>query len=739
MRRRNFVFLSLILLLAGTYGIAQREVVTTSHRAEAQQVERTFNVEAIIKDAQRKIASRDWEEARAKLAEASSHCSTVILQRDDCAPLVQFAEGYLWQQKATTLRGDDRVAALAKAQQLYASVVQAAPKNGPAFNNLAVVESSLLATTRDEAKRTALIDSATAHWRAAEEGDPRQLAKYAVDLGDFLMRAGKRPEGLQVFEEASARTDSDLIRRRIVEHADLISPPQLFTTCQKWRAHYQDVAIGCYQSVLERSYLSSPSLARDALTGWAYLLAHNDQMSMERLSSLPKQWSDDSLVELRNFWSNPLNGFRRSGYWLSDPRRAAFAAEFVTKGCNEVAQGAPTRPKDAMLCMEQFVETQPELLDRLVFSAGNQPIDEELASILSLYRQLLSAYARNPELVQPQKSEYLIDRIFEGKGQAIVRRNWRVTQDFHAMLAAVYMERGIWSGPGAANALYQLKAVIDDGNKLAASSGGALVSSLPDIQQLLAKAYLMAAQKGTEASRKGLEQQAAAAYLEAVKGYLDYDALESAKAALGDYAKLNSPVGSANQIRAILQLRQDPSKLTASSLDQAHMPALFQPTDAVSKAFLARQRFKILGDISASEKRAEAERLDAALRAYQTTVDQKVTLLGTADVLRWQQTENRLLAAANSAAPPRIVTSTESVTLPNNGVIVNLPGERRPAYIALSTQTENTAKLVQKVGAADIVRIRKYLYLQNGEILVMHNDDPAVRKVEDFVKVRAIT
>jgi hypothetical protein len=696
-----------------------------------------LDAEALVKDAQGKIIAGNWDEAQKLLSEASSKCSQVLLERYNCSALVEFAQGYFWQQKSSTLKGAERTAALDKARQSYSKVIQTAPGNASALNNLAAVEASLFSATNDAAKRSELLNSASNHWKAAMGVDLQQLPKYAVELGDFLTRAGKRAEALGVYQEAAARSEADLPRRRIVENARMIAPKELLPTCNAWRSRFTDPAIACYESVFSRGFAAFPDLSREAFTSWAYLLAHTDQMSQEQLAGLPPDWTDSAVTELRQYWTTPLQGFRYGGYWLSEPKRAAVAAEFVSAACREIEYAMPSKPQDAATCLERFVEPQPDLLDHLAFASSAAPLDEQLASVLSVYRQLLSLYARFPDKFASQKSERLIREIFQGKWQAIVHRNWRVTQDFHAALAAIYVERGIWSGPGATNALYQLKAVIEDGDKLERESEGAIVNSQPDVQQLLAKAYLMAAQKAPESGRPGLEQQGAAAYVEAARDYLDYDAFGSAKAMLEQSAMLNYPVPSTKEIAMILNLRQTPSKVPLASLDPQHMPALFQDTPILSKRYLARQRFKLLSDIAVSEGRPEPERLEAALRAYQTTQQDKSTLLGIADVVRWQRTEGKLLSATNVPASASMIAYSEGASKTANAIQVNLPGERRPGYIAVSSQTAKIVELVKQVGAQEMLRVRKYIYFQNGEILVMHSPDysvdPSLRKVEEIL------
>lgn len=291
---------SLFLLTAASFLLGSATAQDSEHVREAIR---------LVGEAQNKVTAADWQGASQQLEQADAACKQVLLAAYDCTPLADFAKGYYWQKRATTLKGDDRIAWLEKSRGAYQSVVKASPRNAAALNNLALVESALFAATKDAANRDALVESVRNHWQSAIDADPRQQSRYAVDLGDFLLRAKREADAIQIYRDAAARTEAELPRQRIIDHADLIEARELLPLCNQWKTHQPDLAINCFASALRRSAKTDAELAGDAFAGWLYVEAHTDQLTKEALSEIGAVWSDPIVGDVQNFWNNPLNGF----------------------------------------------------------------------------------------------------------------------------------------------------------------------------------------------------------------------------------------------------------------------------------------------------------------------------------------------------------------------------------------------------------------------------------------------
>lgn len=77
----------------------------------AQKVESTGENEArnLVAQAQQHIAGGEWDTASSELDKAKESCrATPSIVIAGCLPLVNFAEGYLWQQRSATLAREER-------------------------------------------------------------------------------------------------------------------------------------------------------------------------------------------------------------------------------------------------------------------------------------------------------------------------------------------------------------------------------------------------------------------------------------------------------------------------------------------------------------------------------------------------------------------------------------------------------------------------------------------------------
>jgi tetratricopeptide (TPR) repeat protein len=131
-----------------------------------------------------------------------------------------------------------------------------------------------------------------------------------------------------------------------------------------------------------------------------------------------------------------------------------------------------------------------------------------------------------------------------------------------------------------------------------------------------------------------------------------------------------------------------------------------------------------------------ARELNAALQAYQVREEPQLSLVGVADLLRLQNVETVLLASVNAiAAPPELRYVADAELVPKDAIRVTVPGESRPAYVAVDTQAPTAARLVRELGPQGTLLVRENIRLQRGEILVTSTQDTGeVARVLDKIR-----
>jgi hypothetical protein len=688
---------------------------------DAQPQSAAAKFRALVTTAQQYIEKQQWDEARRLLKMMDADCQAAG-NPDTCRPLVDYSLGYLNQHEAATTGPEQRETLLAGAQLSYQKVLRREPTNGATLNNLALVQQALWLDSRDTEKRKILSESVIGNWTSAIYADELRAPQYALGLGDFLVTQKRQAVALGYFQQAAQKApEQETPRRRILENSEYLSLADLTTSCEAWETSFPELASRCYERLIARlnaqAGAASQQTNEDALLRWTSLLARHDWITVDRLSVLPDGWMPQAVSDLRAYVVDPLGDPRRWGWWWAQSYRAAFSAEVATAVGRQLLLDPEGGPGKAARCWEGMFNARPFLAEEVGRSeSGQRPTAQGggVAAVLHLNQELASLYYRNPELdPQGTKLSRMVRELFEGKASFILERNWKATQSFHTTLALLYVERGVWDErkTGAASAVYQLRAAIEDAGNRQKDPRELFFQPLPELKALLAKGYVQAGARNRDAIRM---------YIEAAKAYLDTDSVEAAQQMLDALPKLGPQGIVPPQIIRILSARRNPAGLSAAGLTAEKTPWLFSPSsDIVPSDFLARQRFKLLADLAASSTRtSDSEQLDAALRAYQLVVEQHTTLIGTADLLRWQKTEARLLASVNAPATAwRAPYVAAAGPAPSTAVRLTLDGETHPVEVLLDTQTQLATKLVGMLGPAEILAARPFLQLKLGKVV----------------------
>jgi hypothetical protein len=416
--------------------------------------------------------------------------------------------------------------------------------------------------------------------------------------------------------------------------------------------------------------------------------------------------------ELKAYVGNPLNQRVWSWWWKSQNRAAVTAEVATTMGRQRL--GDPGGPQFAAACWEGLLKARPQLAEEVgEFSMRPGSGGGGLEGVLRLYEELTSLYFRNGELdPYGSKLNAWVNELFQGKGHFILERNWKAAQPYHTVLAHIFVQRGILD-KGFGSAAYQLRAVLEDADRRWQDPQERFFQPLPEIRMLLAETY----QKLGGAR----QDDAMAMYIQAAEAYLDTDALDSSQLMLNAAAKARAAAqrSAVGQINQIVNARRGASNLAAAKV-ALDAPWLNSTSVLVTADFLARQRFKLLADAAAG---AEAgERLDAALRSYNLVTGSRPVLVGTADLVRWQQVESRLLAGINAqSARPVIRAASGGISAAN--LRLTLQSENHPFEIAVAGDTKLAAQVVSTLGVIDTLKARLYLTPRLGKIVVTAPSD----------------
>jgi tetratricopeptide (TPR) repeat protein len=647
-------------------------------------------------------------EAQKALEDALAQCRQPAAP-PNCAFLLTFTSAYLAQQKGAA--GAD------EARKLYTTILGSDPTNGPALNNLALIEDS-----------TGNTEKAEQLWGSAIASDPERAGHYALLLGDHYLRLKNLSRALEAYDtaerslpSASAPRGRVLSLYRSIEGTEGLEP--LDARAREWQSVDPGSARAAYELLMAR-WSSTPATvakADDVLVRWGALLALNDWLEPSSLLLLPESWKSPAIQELRAYVREPLTPVQWN-WWRSQPDR--FGATFAfarAMGRFELRTDAEGGPKKALQCYQRALHSMTP------GTVGDSP--EVSSGYLLVSQELASLYFDHPEL-DPSGRQFseMLEILYAGKLRAIDRGDRRTSQAYHTTLAYIYVARKTWvAKPGAPrymSAAYQLEAVLSDADTRERSEG--YFQPLPEIKNLLVKALLESSDRA-----KASELSVAAAL-----AYLDADALTESRGALDQARSLGANPADIAQVREIWQARSAPGKAYQTPLTPAKLPALFHITSAIGQAFLARQRFKICAD-AVAELKEETVRLRSALEAYRLVTEERTHLVGAADLLRWQAVESALLASTNGRPlRPRVIDLRGAKPLEGHGQLlsITLAGSDHPVAISVQQDTPNAVAVLRTVGVENAAKVRPYIRLEMDKVFVVPAEGDAKPAIDRLLK-----
>jgi tetratricopeptide (TPR) repeat protein len=624
-------------------------------------------------------------EADKALQDALSQCQQPSAPQN-CRALLSFTQAYIAQQKGA--------AGAREAREFYRKVLADQPNNGPALNNLALVEDS--DGNANEAERL---------WQQAIRSEPQGAGHYAVLLGDHYLRLKNLTAALQAYDQAEqALPSADAPRRRIVsayrqtEGAENLEA--LLPRAQGWE-HIDPInARSAYELLMARWSLDPPSAAKAELVfvAWVVLLARNDWLYLESLSVLPANWTSPGVNQLRSYLERPAEQ-PNLGWWTGSANRLSARFDISDAAGRRLLKDSERGPQKAQSCWQWALQsTSP--MDLIRWDAASN-------GYLRISQDLASLYFDHPELDPGNKQlSQMLARLYEGKMAAIESGDRAVTQAYHTTLALIYVSRGTWNAlpgtPSYTSARFQLQAVLDDARYREREEG--YFQPLPEIKAMLAKGLM----------ETGSKSEAAKVSFQAAMAYLDSDSILNSQTLLDQSYSLDSSNPEIGRLQKVIAERREPTKISSDQLNTERMPWLFQSSGSFSDAFLKRQRFKIYADCVTSGD-VGPQRLAAALEAYALVAERQTSLVGAGDLLRWQRVESALLTSTNGQpTSPRIVPANDARQGPavRTKLPIALAGEDRPSAVAVQKETPTAVEVLRTVSVWKIREVQPYLRLR---------------------------
>ena len=307
-------------------------------------------------------------------------------------------------------------------------------------------------------------------------------------------------------------------------------------------------------------------------------------------------------------------------------------------------------------------------------------------------------------------------QMVKGYEFAVNDNNLPEVQKYHTLLGMIFAAENKWilseiplplpefgMGLQRWGAIAELGAALKVADKR--QQQGDFYQPLPEIKARLAQ--------GFQARKRTADAQQM--YLKAAVAYLDADSLPDSTRMLDGYKETG---GSDNEVTILDEFIGYRNAQPPDKPSEEKEPWLFKASPVRDEAFLLRQRFKIYADMASNDSLNKADRLDCALQAYKLATKQHVSLVGAADLLRWEKVTATLLQIANvPPLPVRPLQGAELASTKRDGVTTfTFPGDLNPIGVALSRETQTAAAIVTAVGPTDALVLKDHIRVRNEQV-----------------------
>ena len=660
-----------------------------------------------------------WSDAQAQLTDAQKACGTDVPGRP-CRLLVKYSTGYLSEKEAAGA-GERRNTILEAAATEYRDVLQEAPQHEATLRNLVSVYRRLGRT--QEAERVL---------QQAAETDRSGTGGAALLLGQFYREEGRLDEALAAYERAAAANPASAAPPQAIValHAD--APPEklaaLLPRLDDWAGSFAAVSEQGYRRIVVR--MPATPTAERALLSWVSVIARQRWIAPANFADLPRGWGP--VDELVRYAATPETEPSFGWWWMQQLSRRSVLAELaVAAGQATEARSTPLRALRRLQVGMRVAPGYEDYLDRA-------ELKNAWPSRMELARVQLSLLSREPALDPGAKLQRaLIDELFAGKAGAYRSDNLEAMQRFHVTLGRWYAERHEWAGSGSTNGRFQLERAIETAVRRAMQ--GEPYQPLQEEKLLLAGGY------------EGLKDPAKARdmYLQAAEAFLDTDQLRPASEALGAATRITAPApGAAEQARAELVQHVVATRGQVAAKAQGPDPKEKQHAwlrNDTAQPFTVRQRFKAWADLADKARAAGAEEVAATYAgiAFETALRLK-SMVGTADLVRFEHTKSLALARADIAQRRNAVLTSRAVREPGGDVLlpVYVPSEGRATYVSLSADAALAGRFDAAIRREPVLSGKAVRYrVDNGQVTISvpGADESAKAAVGRLQNVRGVS
>ncbi len=566
----------------------------------------------------------------------------------DCRVLVNTWLGTVLQRQAAVDRSEAE-ALLRQAVNHYDEVLRESPDQPNALYGKAIAYRGLGPHEWQEQ-----------FFRTAPERDPERRTTYLAFQGDYYASTRRWSEAADAYRRGlEADPDDDGARAGLIDALASLrgaGTRELLDRARHWEVRYPGSAAEAYEAVLAATFTDSAGAPPDARAR-AYLGLVEAQARTGRTigtmpTGVPADWAP--AAQLRAFLWRPGPG--AVSWWRTDQeRRMTLGAAALVRGKQFAADG---QPAEAERMWQEALSVTGE--------RGNVSIDLE--------RELALLYTRHPALdPEGRKFRALEHEIFRGKTEAIGRLSvdqrggdLETVQRYHTTLGLIYVERKTWTGPYARSASIQLTWALQRADERWRAER--FYQPVPELRELLAAAHDSA----------GDRARGRVVRLEAARAYLDMDDTASARRVMAHRSLAGIETGGVTQVLGALR-EPVARRCTAGRLATLSGAGLAD--------FASRQRFKILADCPAEDRRARA--------AFWMVDSLGVPLIGLSDVRRFETVVKTLIG-------PYAMTFSAGHLEPSRpdegGVSVTLPGQTRGFWIPADHDALVAARVVRALG-----------------------------------------
>jgi tetratricopeptide (TPR) repeat protein len=674
-------------------------------------------------------AQGNWKEASDLIEKNLSACPPGQ-EGSSCRKLNNFTLGYLAQEEALNcnLPNAEQTQLLQRALTSYKDSLEEPPSDGSTLNNLAAVEDEL-----------GNPNEAISVWQQAIEVDPDGAWVYALRLGDLFRNQERFEDARNQYERsATLSPDASAPRERLVETYRSATGPELrelLPALFQMEGEFPRIAKNGYELIMAREYKEQPDEADQALIRWTIVMSQQGWLSAESFTALPEDWSAPSVTELREYWQNPASSSPPWHWWLgnSDLRHIIIGVALVAG--RELVNNQ--QPPDAIKCWETALKLAKDM------QGNGPPVPPGVPSIpspLLVEGELVFLNFQNPKL----KGGYRDFRqlmMGEFHAYASVEQNLPEAQEYHTLLGMIFASKNKWFltlyplplqviglGNQRWGAIAELSAALKVADQREKQEG--FYQPLPEIKARLAQGFLATKRK----------RDAQQMFIKAATAYLDADSPSDATKMLEGYKEAGGTGPEAAILDRFIQYRSSPLTERPS---REEVPWLYEASATFDEAFLLRQQFKVFADLIMNKSLNQTEHLDCAIQAYNLAVTQRVSLVGTTDLLRWEKVTATLLQAANvEPLPVRPLQGAELAATKRDSVTTfSFAGDLNPTGVLLSRETQTAAAIVTAVGPADALVLKNHILVRNGQAFFREASLPPevnsiLKRLEDSGAVR---